>query len=580
MPRLSAVVLTTWAATLLLLLVTGGAQVAHNLGDADDALRLQQVRDLLFGGQGWYDAVQHRFDPPRGTFIHWSRLIDLPLAAMILLLKPFIGLDMAELWARRLWPMIPILPLMAATGTVAARLGDARAAIVAVLFAGIGCSVINLFRPGRIDHHNVQLAATLVIFAAILTASVRAAALAGVVAALMLAVGMETLPYTVLACAIIVFRWASLGSDGVFLRCFFISFAVASLAFFALTVPPSRWLDPACDMISPVYLAPLLLAAASFAGLSRTCENRGATARMALSLVIGVAAVILVALIDPACLRGPLAKVDPRLYGIWLSDVGEARNVFEVYRTGPDVMFMAFALPLSGIVAGGYLLTRRDERRGAILIALLLAIVSFLVALWQIRAAAFAAMFAIPLLAAALVRIADRLQQRPIAWLVGLCVLVNPLTLPLIGLAAGGVAVRTNPPSPAQAAPSAHCTDPRDYRTLAGLKAGVVAAPVDMGSFIIASSAHSALAAPYHRNDAGIIDATLILTSSDETALAVARHRNVDYVVYCATSAAPDRATGGVTGLEARLQRGIIPAWLEPVSGNDRSRVQTYRVLK
>src|SRR5690349_7387974 len=49
----------------------------------DDAMRLVEVRDLL-AGQSWFDLVQHRLDPPAGSPMHWSRLIDAPLAAMIL----------------------------------------------------------------------------------------------------------------------------------------------------------------------------------------------------------------------------------------------------------------------------------------------------------------------------------------------------------------------------------------------------------------------------------------------------------------------------------------------------------------
>ena len=54
----------------------------------DDAMRLVEVRDLI-GGQGWFDLFQYRLDPP-GTSMHWSRLIDAPLAALILLLKPIV----------------------------------------------------------------------------------------------------------------------------------------------------------------------------------------------------------------------------------------------------------------------------------------------------------------------------------------------------------------------------------------------------------------------------------------------------------------------------------------------------------
>ena len=51
----------------------GGAKSA-NLGD--------QVRDWM-AGQSWFDVVQHRLNPPLGVDMHWSRLVDAPIAAIM-----------------------------------------------------------------------------------------------------------------------------------------------------------------------------------------------------------------------------------------------------------------------------------------------------------------------------------------------------------------------------------------------------------------------------------------------------------------------------------------------------------------
>ena len=50
-----------------------------SLGDTDDNMRLMQVRALL-DGQGWYDLRNYRLNPPVGFDIHWSRIVDLPIA--------------------------------------------------------------------------------------------------------------------------------------------------------------------------------------------------------------------------------------------------------------------------------------------------------------------------------------------------------------------------------------------------------------------------------------------------------------------------------------------------------------------
>ena len=65
------------------------------LGDTDDNMRMSQVRALL-SGQDWFDLRQYKMNPPFGANIHWSRLVDLPLAGIILALRPLVGGRVAE----------------------------------------------------------------------------------------------------------------------------------------------------------------------------------------------------------------------------------------------------------------------------------------------------------------------------------------------------------------------------------------------------------------------------------------------------------------------------------------------------
>src|SRR6185503_16331506 len=108
------------------------------LGDTDDNMRMMQVRGLL-GGQGWFDLRQYRLNPPVGANIHWSRLVDLPIAGLILLLRPLIGGAAAERWAVGIAPLLPYLLLIFSTSLTVRRLIDPRAyplAIAALIYAG------------------------------------------------------------------------------------------------------------------------------------------------------------------------------------------------------------------------------------------------------------------------------------------------------------------------------------------------------------------------------------------------------------------------------------------------------------
>jgi hypothetical protein len=81
------------------------------LPDTDDNMRIMQVRALLHG-QSWYDLRDYRMNPPFGANIHWSRLVDLPIAGLILGLRPFLGGPGAERWAVAIAPLVPYLLLL------------------------------------------------------------------------------------------------------------------------------------------------------------------------------------------------------------------------------------------------------------------------------------------------------------------------------------------------------------------------------------------------------------------------------------------------------------------------------------
>src|SRR4051812_18771216 len=69
---------------------SGFPTLAASHGDNDSLLRLVQIRDLL-GGQAWFDLHQYRMGPEGGFVMHWSRLVDAPIALIILVLSSLTG---------------------------------------------------------------------------------------------------------------------------------------------------------------------------------------------------------------------------------------------------------------------------------------------------------------------------------------------------------------------------------------------------------------------------------------------------------------------------------------------------------
>ena len=92
------------------------------LGDTDDNMRMMQVRGLL-DGQGWYDLSQYRLNPPVGADIHWSRLVDLPIAGAEAAAHAASSAGaIAEQVAVAVAPLLPMLVAMAALAVTARRL--------------------------------------------------------------------------------------------------------------------------------------------------------------------------------------------------------------------------------------------------------------------------------------------------------------------------------------------------------------------------------------------------------------------------------------------------------------------------
>ena len=220
-PHFALLVLAAWLLAVLQLALQYWPETAVTLNDTDDAMRLVQWRALL-AGQGWFDLHEARVQPPAGYDPHWSRLIDAGLAAVYLLLRPFADAALAERLMRTVWPMLWLLPAIGGVAAIAWRMAGREAALVVLLFAAVGLPAFQQFKPGRIDHHNVQIAIAVLTVAA--TAwSDRArwcAVAAGVLTGFGLAVGFEGMPFLVLCGAAFAIRYVVDGAAAGALRAY------------------------------------------------------------------------------------------------------------------------------------------------------------------------------------------------------------------------------------------------------------------------------------------------------------------------------------------------------------------------
>src|SRR3546814_9021348 len=80
-------------------------------------------------GQGWWDLTQYRVNPADGGVpMHWSRIVDAPIAGGILLLRPLFGQPLAEQMVMAIWPPLHLGALLIAVALGYRHLPDRRIA--------------------------------------------------------------------------------------------------------------------------------------------------------------------------------------------------------------------------------------------------------------------------------------------------------------------------------------------------------------------------------------------------------------------------------------------------------------------
>ncbi len=319
----------------LALALVYGPRLADNLGDTDDAMRLVLVRDLLHG-HGWYDQSVARLQPPLGSIMHWSRLIDGGIAGLTLLLTPLFGSQGAETGARLIWPLLWIGPAVLSALMLARRLGGGRAVLPAAVMLAVGLPLYAQFAPGRVDHHNVQIALCLLAAAGAAQGGMRGAAVAGAAVALGLAVGLEALLFCALICAGIALRFVLDRRERHPTIAFGLSLAAVSGAVFLIQTPPWRWGLAVCDAMGANLVLGLVLGGLGLAGAAIACGSASRPVRGAAVAGAGAAALAAYLALDPHCLRGPMAEIDPRLYPLWLGHVQELMAWPQLFAHYPD----------------------------------------------------------------------------------------------------------------------------------------------------------------------------------------------------------------------------------------------------
>lgn len=540
--------------------------------DTDDAMRMVMVRDFV-DGQGWYDLTAHRLNTPFGAELHWSRLIDLPLALLVLVFTPLMGSDLALVAAGYVWPMLLLAGLLWLSALLAQRLVGPQGVLPALVLPVLNPAIIAEFGPGRVDHHNVVILLTLAVVWTGIEAirRPRFAIACGLLAATALAIATESLPTIAAAILVMGLAWVADPMRGRTMRHFGLAFAGGAMLHLAIFRPPGRWLEPACDVLSPVYVAVALAVAAAFAIASLLPPPRAAWLRLALLGGLALVGMVAVALLYPQCLKGPYGDLDPWLQANWIASIVEARPWWVTVTALPSYAIAVGGPALLAIVVVAWRLWRVPTQRGEWAALLIFIICTAAVMLAQVRGARLAVMPAMPAAAWLIVTARQHYLARPtlvpilglvLSWLAFAGVVLSLLVTAVVNVVPG----RAQQMAEARASKEP-CLLPEAFVDLAALPPERIMTPIDLGAHMLLYTPHEVVAAPYHRNQQGVRDAYRFFNDPIARARAIIEQRGIGLVVLCPAMAElrglPDRAADSFANLYAA---GTLPDWLQDVS--------------
>lgn len=573
---------TIFAIWLLLstaLIITGWNNIHLGVGwDPDDQLRLVQLRDFL-NGQGWLDNRQYRLNPPEGAPMHWSRLIELPLAALVLLGAPLIGQVQAEIVASTVVPLSLFGYIIFLLAYIASRVGGQAAGITAAVMAAISGPLLVQLRPMRIDHHGWQIAMAVLALASLFHARARKAGIVlGVALAVWLHISLEGAP---MAAAFFLFLgWQWLAHRDAAARLFWTitSFSAASLALFLGTQAQGFGASVYCDTVSPPHIWAILAASGCMLpGLM--AAPRRAVLRVLIMLSAGAAAVLVLGFRAPECLTGAFSTLDPLVREYWYVYVQEG---MPIWHQSPGTAAIMLAGPIVGLGSSLYLTHKATgQDRDRLITLSFFTLCGFILSMLVLRTVSVASAYAIVPAALLVAHIFARYRRENVPLRRVLCV-VAMLFLVMPSSWLSSLMDIWPTPQTAQEVKReknlAACESAQSVAALDALPVGQFIAPFDMAPMILARTDHSVLASSHHRNARAMHDHIQVFRSPPAVAHRLLNKRGIDYVAVCADEEElADYVRKDPEGLWARMAKGKVPDWLVPlpVMGNG---IRVWRV--
>lgn len=573
--------------------------------DSDDAMHFVRVIEWL-GGQSWFDPVVYRLSPPHGTMIHYSRLAELPLAFLMLPLH-LLGMS----WIKAAYVTSAFYPLALFLGCLASLRWLAEPVIGRDWSRGIAYATLFAypltfqFLPGRVDHHGlVAILITLALGALIRGARAPDRKLWPVMAATLLSfslsIGFETLPWLLIFSGWIGLNLALKGRAFIqSVVLFALSLYFSSALLLALMVAPEAYYDLyplAFSFVFVLLCGAIALVLLLTAGLSLFLGLKG---RLVLGACLGMAAAVGFLQAFPALVVGPYGAMDQELGKLFFMYITEAKPLIASARSEIGLVATIF-YPLLALCASIVFMDKCEHEKTWewFLFVLLLLVGVILCLFYQQRVILQSYLFSLVPMTMAMKEGWEHISRRSkgisrILLSAGLVVLVGPFAT--IFMAATND--KQDPQKsgflfPVQTGEAAQAGDVSVWQVLTdekkyGDRPRLIMNAINEGSTILFQTKHRVLAAPYHTNVDGNLDALNFFRATDmDKAKEILRRRNVDLVFFprvipeIYVLSRSSEAAEKTESLARQLIDNKAPPWLVPVDVPLSGGIHLYEVRK
>lgn len=541
----------------------------------DSYLRMVRVGELHTNFD-WYDSIIERLAPPHGMDIHWTRPHDVLILSLAALAAPFAGWETGLYLAGMM--ISPLLLLATAIALYWTTSGLFRPQYW--LFSSAALFLLPTVRSygviGRPDHHLLLLFATVIMVGLALrsytsTEPGRRALWLGASLGFGLWLSVELLFMFIGVAGFLALLWVWSPEERI-RQNIDLSLAMLGMVFLAVIIesPPGHWLSPAFDKISIVHVGVTALFAGYWMFVSAIQRAGKLPQTVAGRLAIGGVAIfvfsLVMELVFPGFFRGPMGQVHPDTLALF-ENVTEMRSMFH-YSPETLLSFLGdFMMPLIAIVYGVFQIRQpRDAMRqkGFLGIFILLVFTTILSAI-HLRFSIYMQGMALILITHLLDRIFRSYQDWHFGRLNGLAAGITAILLLFGGTLAGSFLRPYVAPNPVQLA-GAVCVASLVASELDewSSEPRTILALVDHGPELLYRTAHSFVAAPYHRSGQAIVDHREIMRARDDRlALDLLLQYQVDAILICPQEIEIEYFGGNQPGtLYYRIVSGDRPDWL------------------